>query len=89
MAIGQRRKPHHTGRVCAGENSKRTSHKIIQREEKCLDARQHDAYVWHQLRMLVAINEKSEKCVGGKQPRPQKQRAFLAGPKSGELVIER
>ena len=39
--------------------------------------------------MFIAINEEREKSVGGKQPGPQKQRALLSGPQSGELVVKR
>src|SRR5450755_2612814 len=39
--------------------------------------------------MLIAVNKYGEKGVGGEQPSPQKQRAFLPGPDRGKLVIKR
>src|SRR5580700_6701820 len=34
-------------------------------------------------------SEEGGKCVSGKQPCPQKQRAFLSGPESGKFVVKR
>ena len=36
--------------------------------------------------MALAIQKQNEKCVDRKQPGPEEQRAFLAGPESGKLI---
>src|SRR5258708_23812021 len=70
-----------------GKNSERAGDKIIQGQEKNLNARQDHSDVRHQFRMLSAVGKEDRKHINRKQKAPEEQRTFLARPKRRKFVI--
>ena len=59
---------------------------IIHQQEESLHRRQHRHHVRHHVAVLAAVGEDHHGGVGGQQPAPEQQRAFLPAPPGGELI---
>ena len=57
--------------------------------KKVWTAREDGDHVRHHVAMLAAIGEDDDCGVGGEQPAPEEQRAFLSAPPGRELVETR
>ena len=96
--IQHRRMDHHLGILqqriqsvavgresCPSTSAKRMRGEVHQQQEEHLHRRNDRRRVRHQLR-IDFVAQPQHQAVGGEQPRPEQQRAFLPRPQRGELV---